>query len=84
MSTHRRSTHPPLARRRRLAARRPRYRRALQDRRTSSMQDVEDFAALVANSLTDVRSTAEKWRTGLAALITLVSTAWDQGTRECT
>ena len=39
------------------------------------MQDVEDFAALVANSLTDVRATAEKWRTGLAALITLVSTA---------
>lgn len=41
----------------------------------SSMQDVADFAALVATSLTDVRSTAEKWRTGLAALITLTTTA---------
>lgn len=39
------------------------------------MRDVEDFAALVATSLTDVRSTAEQWRAGLAALITLVTTA---------
>lgn len=41
----------------------------------ASLADRAAFAALVDASLECTRSSAEKWRTGLAALVTLVTTA---------
>lgn len=40
----------------------------------TSMANVDEFAALVESSLDDARAAAEKWRTGLAALLTLATT----------
>lgn len=40
----------------------------------ASMANVAEFAALVESSLDTTRAAAEKWRTGLAALLTLVTT----------
>ncbi|MER7546338.1 hypothetical protein ABTW95_25365 [Spirillospora sp. NPDC127506] len=39
------------------------------------MRDADDFAALAAESVRQVRESAERWRTGMAALVTLVTTA---------
>ncbi|NKZ05247.1 hypothetical protein [Actinomadura latina] len=41
----------------------------------AAMRDVDDFAALTAESVRSVRESAERWRTGMAALVTLVTTA---------
>lgn len=40
----------------------------------ASLQDRTDFRALVDASVKDTRASAETWRTGLAALVTLVTT----------
>lgn len=41
----------------------------------SSLAAIDDFNKLVDSSLTDTRAAAEKWRTGLASFVTLVTTA---------
>lgn len=51
----------------------PRFR--LPDRPPSpaDIENLDRFTKLAANSLADVRMSADKWRTGLAALVTLVT-----------
>jgi hypothetical protein len=39
------------------------------------MRDHDEFAVLAAESVQHVRESAERWRTGMAALVTLVTTA---------
>jgi hypothetical protein len=41
----------------------------------AAMRDADEFAALTAESVRNVRESAERWRTGMAALVTLVTTA---------
>jgi hypothetical protein len=41
----------------------------------AAMRVADEFAAYAAESVTRTRDSAEKWRTGMAALVTLVTTA---------
>ena len=49
------------------------YRRPEHPPSLSDIADKEAFAAMVQSSIIDVRASAEKWRTGMAALVSLVT-----------
>lgn len=59
MTTSRRSELPP-------------FRRPDRGPTSGDLDDRERFSKLVASSLAEVRASAEKWRTGLAALVSLI------------
>ncbi len=50
----------------------PPFRRPDRGPTSEDLDDRKRFSELVASSLADVRASAEKWRTGLAALVSLV------------
>ena len=51
----------------------PRYQLPSRAPTAADLDDLERFRKLSSGSLADVRAAAEKWRTGLAALITLIT-----------
>lgn len=51
----------------------PQYRRPAEPPNASALSNIEEWDALVASSLERATATAEKWRTGMAALVTVVT-----------